>query len=267
MSELTESQAIGDWETLRCERHGRVALLVLNRPDRLNVMNVAMRDELGDCLLSLRADPEIRALVLTGAGEAFSAGGDVNDFVGRSGEQMHQLMRERSHRWFRALWDLPIPTIAAVNGIAAGGGINLALACDVLLASPVARFGQTFAKVGLIPDLGGLHVLPRSIGLHRAKAMCLTTGLIDAETAREFGLVHRVVEADELIGASIAFAANLADGPREAFAATKAALNRSFELSMEETLQMELYMQSFMFTTDDHRTRLDGFLGRKGSAR
>jgi 2-(1,2-epoxy-1,2-dihydrophenyl)acetyl-CoA isomerase len=261
--EPTEAEPLGTWETLRCERHEATALLVLDRPAQLNVMNVRMRDELALCLAQVRESPEIRALVITGAGEAFSAGGDVNDFVARDGGEMHELMRERSHKWFRALWDLPIPTVAAVNGVAAGGAINMALACDILMASPTARFGQTFGKVGLAPDLGGMHLLPRTIGLHAAKAMCFTGALMDAPTAERLGMVHRIVPADRLLPETLAFAQSLTQASRHALAATKAALNRSFELSMDETLHHELYMQSFLFSTDEHRGRLAAFLGKE----
>jgi 2-(1,2-epoxy-1,2-dihydrophenyl)acetyl-CoA isomerase len=255
-----EDVELGTWATLRCRRRGGVAVLTLNRPAKLNVMNLVMRDELRAAFDEIRATTGIRALVLTGAGQAFCAGGDVNDFVGRSIEEMHTLMREKSHRWFRALWDLPIPTIAAVNGVAAGGGTNLLLACDVVMAAQGARFGQTFMKVGLMPDLGGLFLLPRSIGLHRAKALCLTGELVTAERARELGIVHEVTSSQDLLERSVALAAKLAEGPPAAYAASKSILQRSFELSMDEVLQQELFAQSFLFSTEDHRSRLTSFL-------
>lgn len=257
--------AIGLWETLSCALVNGVATLTLNRPDRLNVMDVRMREELGACLRQLEARPEVTVVVITGAGDAFCAGGDVHDFIDRSAQEMHELMRDRSHQWFGTLWGLPKPTIAAVNGVAAGGGINLALACDFILASEHARFGETFARVGLLPDLGGLFTLPRTVGLHRAKALCMTGELIDAIRAHELGLVYEVVSAGELLAAASKLAAQLAAGPRDVFSATKAMLNRSFELSMENVLQFELYAQSFLFGTEEHRVRLADFLGLSGN--
>lgn len=256
--------ALGAWETLSCEVHDGIALLTLDRPDHLNVMNLRMRDELGAVLRQLEGSTEVDVVVVTGAGDAFCAGGDVHDFVGRTAEELHGLMRDHSHQWFGVLWDLRKPTIAAVNGVAAGGGVNLAIACDFIVASERAQFGETFARVGLMPDLGGLFMLPRTVGLHRAKALCMTGELVDARQARELGLVYSVVPHHELLGAATDLAARLAAAPREVMAATKAALNHSFELSMEATLQFELYAQSYFFGTGEHRHRLDRFLGRQG---
>jgi 2-(1,2-epoxy-1,2-dihydrophenyl)acetyl-CoA isomerase len=250
------------FETLALERDGAVGLLTLNRPGRLNTMNLAMRGELFDCLQHVRADAAIRALVITGAGDAFSAGGDVNDFVARGPEEMHLLMREKSHRWFRALWELPIPTVAAVNGVAAGGGSSVLLACDFVIASERAQIGQTFVRVGLMPDLGGLFMLPRTLGLHRAKALALTGELISAQRAQELGLVHQVTTDDALLTSAVELANRLAAGSPAAYAATKAILNRSFETSMDQVLNTELYAQSFLFSTDDHRERLAEFLNQ-----
>ena len=249
-----------DWATLRCEPHGSVAVLTLDRPEVLNTMNLTMREELYECVTEIRADRSIRAVVITGAGEAFSAGGDMNDFVGRSPEQMHQLMRERSHRWFRAVWELPLPTVAALNGVAAGGGANLVLACDLVLASDRARLGETFMRVGLMPDLAGLFMLPRTIGLHQAKALCLTAELIDAQRLKELGIAYAVVPAAALLDEAVALGGRLAELPAQAYAATKRLLNGSFEMTIDQVLAQELYAQSFLFATDDHRNLRDAFL-------
>ncbi|HEX5195365.1 MAG TPA: enoyl-CoA hydratase-related protein [Solirubrobacteraceae bacterium] len=251
-----------EWETLRCEARGAVAVLTLHRPEQLNTMDLAMRDELCACITELRGDPAIAAVVITGAGEAFSAGGDMNDFVGRSPEQMHELMSERSHRWFRALWELPIPTVAALNGVAAGGGANLVLACDFVLASERAQLGETFMKVGLMPDLAGLFMLPRTVGLHQAKALALTAELIDARRLSELGIAYAVIPAEALLDEAVALAGRLAELPARAYAATKRLLNGSFEMTIEQLLAQELYAQSFLFSTDEHRDRRDAFLGR-----
>jgi 2-(1,2-epoxy-1,2-dihydrophenyl)acetyl-CoA isomerase len=252
-----------DFETLGLEVGDGVAVMTLNRPERMNTMSVTMRKELQECFRRVRADDDARALIVTGAGDAFCAGGDVNDFAERDHEEMYVLIRELSHRWFSELWQMPKPTIAAVNGVAAGGGVNLVLACDLVVASDRARFGETFVKVGLMPDLGGAFLLPRSIGLHAAKALCLSGEVIDAERAYALGFVQQIVPPAELMAEARAIAARLAAGPAHAYAAMKAALNRSFERSMEETLSFELYAQSFLFATRDHGERRDAFLGRE----
>jgi 2-(1,2-epoxy-1,2-dihydrophenyl)acetyl-CoA isomerase len=252
------------YDTLRLEVEDAVAVVTLDRPDTLNLMTLDMRDELGDCFDHLRSRVDVRAVVVTGAGEAFSAGGDVKDFVGTSPEGMHDLMRRRSHRWFANLWSLPQPTIAAVNGIAAGGGANLVLACDLIVASERARFGETFVRLALVPDLGGAFLLPRVVGLHRAKELAFTGAVLDAEEARAMGLFTRVVPHDRLLDEAGALAAELARRPPHTISAAKALINRSFESSMDEVLQQELYAQSFLFATAAHREALDRFLGRSG---
>lgn len=250
-----------DWETLELEVADSVATVTLNRPDRLNVMNVTMRDELAECFDFLRAAvDEVRVVVLTGAGDAFCAGGDVNDFDGTPAEELHDLMRQRSHRWFQSLWSLPQPTIAAVNGIAAGGGANLMLATDIAIASTRARFGETFVRVGLMPDLGGLYLLPRLVGLRKAKELALTGMLVPAAELAELGLVNRVVPHERLYEETMALAKDLVSKPRHTLALTKMVLNRATEQSMEAVLLNELLGQSFLFSTRDQRQALDEFL-------
>lgn len=249
-----------EWETLLCEVSDEVATVTLNRPERLNAMNLTMRRELRLCFEELRYNGDVAVVVVTGAGDAFSAGGDVNDFDGASSEQLHELMGEVSHRWFEALWQLPKPTIAAVNGVAAGGGANLALACDIVMAGESARFGETFSRIGLIPDLGGLFLLVRAVGLHRAKELCLTGDVIDSQEALKLGIFNHVLPDDELPEAVAALAQKLSTGPRTAQAITKRVLNRAVEMSMEEMLLMEHLGQSFLFGTEDHIASRTAFL-------
>lgn len=251
------------FETLLLEIDAGIAAVTLNRPDTMNAMNVTMRDELGSCFEHLRYRDDVRVVTVTGAGDVFSAGGDVNDFDGQSPQTLHDLMRTKSHRWFEHLWNLPQPTIAAVNGTAAGGGANLALACDLVIASERARFGETFVRIGLLPDLGGLYLLPRIVGLHRAKKLCFTGAVLDAEEAAELGIFSEVVVHENLHKEVRLLAEDLAQRPRNTLIAIKSILNRSFESSMEETLLRELYAQSFLFGTEDHREGLDAFLGRR----
>jgi 2-(1,2-epoxy-1,2-dihydrophenyl)acetyl-CoA isomerase len=255
---------MSEFETLVVAVTDSVALVRLARPEALNTMSLTMREELATCFVELQDDADVRAIVITAEGRAFSAGGDMKEFQERTPEEMHDLMRDKSHRWFEALWRTSKPTIAAVNGVAAGGGINLALACDFIVASENATFGQTFVRVGLLPDLGGLFLLPRDVGLHRAKALCLTGDLLSAAEAHELGLVYEVVADDDLLDEALALASRLAAGSDRAYAAIKSMLNRSFELSMDEMLRYELYAQSFLFTTGAYEHRRDAFLTRSG---
>lgn len=251
------------FETLLLGFKEGVATVTLNRPEAMNAMNLTMREELGVCFEQLRFDERVRAVVITGAGEAFCAGGDVNDFNGVAAEDLHDLVRYRSHRWFQSLWNLPQPAVAAVNGTAAGGGANLALACDVVVGSSRARFGETFVRLGIIPDLGGLFILPRIIGMQRAKQLCFSGKVIDAKEAAEMGLFSELVPPEQLAERAHAIAAGFARGPTKTLAAMKAMLNRSFEHSMEDMLQQELYVQSFLFSSSDHREALEAFLTKR----
>jgi 2-(1,2-epoxy-1,2-dihydrophenyl)acetyl-CoA isomerase len=252
-----------NFETLLLDFKAGIATVTLNRPKALNAMSVTMREELGECFEQLRYDPRVRAVIITGAGKDFCVGGDVNDFNGTDHEDLHDLIRLKSHRWFSAVWNLPQPTIAAVNGTAAGGGCNLALACDYVIAAPEARIGETFVRVGLVPDLGGLFILPRIIGMQRAKQLCFSGKVLNADEALAMGLFTEVVPAPELMGRAKAIAVPLSKAPAKTMAAMKAVLNKSFEYSMDDMLQLELYVQSFMFATGDHREALDAFLHRR----
>ena len=247
------------YDTLEIARDGDVVTVTLARPEALNTMNLVMRDELGECFSWLRRS-DARVVILTGAGDAFCAGGDANDFTELDSAELHELMRDRSHVWFRRLWQLPQPVIAAVNGVAAGGGANLMLGADFAVASERARFGETFIRLGLIPDLGGAFLLPRIVGLRRAKALSLSGRVLDASEARDWGLVDEVVVPDELLPRAREIAEDLCKRPPAALAAIKSMMNRSFERSMDETLESELYVQSFIFGTDDFREAVGDFL-------
>ncbi|GAA4978646.1 enoyl-CoA hydratase [Yinghuangia aomiensis] len=252
--------------TLLLAVDGTVATVTLNRPDVGNTMNLAMRAELVSCFEWIRQNRTLKVVVVAGAGEHFCMGADARDFIGADHEALHDLMRHTSQRWFAGLWQLPQITIAAVNGVAAGGGANMVLACDFAVASEHARFGETFVRLGLIPDLGGLFLLPRIVGFQRARRMCLTGEVLGAEEAAALGLFGRVVRHDDLADTVTALAADLATRPATTVAVMKAILARSFESSMESTMLFELLGQSFMFSTQEHRAALSAFFDRHESA-
>jgi len=254
------------FETLTVEREDAVCIVTMNRPAKFNAMNLRMRQELGDCFLALGTDETLRAVVLTGAGTAFSAGGDINDFEGDP-QALHDLMSRVSHRWFRALWNLPQPVIVAVNGAAAGGGCNLALSGDLIYACEEAYFAQTFVEIGLVPDLGGVFLLPRLVGLARAKEMAMLGERISARDAAAMGLVNAVVPAGGLLDKAKDAARTIAAKSPQAIPMIKKMMNRSFESSMEAVLDQELAVQSFLFNTDANRRGVERFLTARRNAR
>jgi 2-(1,2-epoxy-1,2-dihydrophenyl)acetyl-CoA isomerase len=254
------------FRTLDVQQRDGICTVTMNRPDKLNAMNVDMRRELGDCFCALAQDAATRVIVLTGAGRAFSAGGDINDFR-QSPHELHRLMANVSHRWFRAFWNLPQPVIGAINGAAGGGGCNLALACDLIYASESAYFVNTFLDIGLMPDLGGAFMLPRLVGMARAKEMALLGERIEAQRALAMGLVNGVYAQDRLLDEVLARARRLAARSPESLCLTKRAMNRSFESSMEGVLDLELAAQSFLFNTPENRSGVERFLGSRGASR
>src|ERR671927_876368 len=186
-----------------CEGYRRITL---NRPERLNALTVEMAAVLNSALDEAAADKSCRALLLTGAGRGFCAGQDLNEIVGASPADLARLL-EHYHPLVLRLRALPIPVVCAVNGVAAGAGANLALACDIVLAARSASFVQAFAKIGLVPDCGGTWFLPRLIGMARARALALLAEPLPADTAAEWGLVWRMIEDERLLPEAEALAA------------------------------------------------------------
>jgi 2-(1,2-epoxy-1,2-dihydrophenyl)acetyl-CoA isomerase len=241
-----------------------IATLTLNRPQARNALDMTMRRELEEALTSLAGDAQVRVLVLRGAGEHFSAGGDVkfmrdNPMTAAEG----QTRVEAINRAILALARFRAPTIAMVDGAAAGAGCNLALACDVVIASDRARFGEMFARIGLIPDAGGTYFLPRRVGLARAKELVFTGDIIDAREADRIGLVNRVVPAADLERETLALARRIADGPPQVLAAAKALLDRAPGLDLESALHWEALTQGRMIAAADHREGLRAFFEKR----
>lgn len=251
-----------NFETLSVSTDDGICTVMMNRPDKLNAMNVKMRRELGDCFNAIADDTAVRVVVLTGSGTAFSSGGDINDFKGTP-EELHVLMGRLSHRWFRAMWNLPQPVLGAINGPAGGGGCNLALGCDMVYASERAYFVQTFLEIGLVPDLGGAFTLPRLIGPARAKEMALLGERIDAKTAASMGLINAVFPHDQLMGEVMRRARHIADRSTAAVSLTKRIINRACESSMESVLEDEHMAQSYLFGTEASKRGVEYFLGAR----
>src|ERR671918_655394 len=235
---------------------GGILTITLNRPDKLNALTGAMSDELLDVFTTVRDDPAVRALVVTGAGRGFCAGQDLAEFeeAYRSGERpdIRDHLVRTYHRLIPRVVETPKPVIAAVNGVAAGAGVSLAVACDLRIASEDARFTQAFVKIGLVPDSGGTWLLPRVIGYARALELSITGEVIDAETALEIGLVNRVVDGDALEDEVSGLAARLAAMPTAAIGETKALLREAALLDLDAALHAEAEAQARMGQTDDH---------------
>lgn len=239
----------------------------LNRPDKKNAMNVTMWRELNELFDEVEENGDDRALVLTGAGDGFCSGADLTDSdnaetfqAGIGGAVNHMRLVGRCAL---RLHELRTPTVAAVNGVAAGAGCNLALGCDIVIASDRARFSQIFSKRGLSIDFGGSWVLPRLIGLHRAKELAFLADIIDAAEADRIGLVNRVVPADELAATAADVARRLAALPPLQVAMTKRLLNQSFSVSMAEALEFEDTAQVMNFQSQDTAEAMLAYVQRR----
>jgi 2-(1,2-epoxy-1,2-dihydrophenyl)acetyl-CoA isomerase len=245
---------------LRVERDpDGVGRIVLDRPEAKNALTIAMRDGIIDAVREFRADPKVRAVLITGDGDAFCAGMDLSaSTVAQAGQPgfanrtTSEALRAGVQTFIRELWELDKPTIAAVNGAAVGPGAHLALACDFVMVHPRTRFIWTFAKWGLVADAGGAYLLPRLVGLPRAKAMfMLGEGAVGAE-AVEMGLAYRCVDEPEaLLPEALALTRKLAAGPTRSLGLTKRLLNASFETDLSDSLELEGYFQSLATTSPD----------------
>ncbi len=254
-----------DLETLIVERRDGVVTVTMNRPARKNAANGTMWRELLATFEEVAADRHDRVMVLTGAGDAFCSGADLGnpaDVAGRPGDHSLTQMRALGDVALR-LHRLAKPTIAKVGGVAAGAGMGLALGCDLVVASEVARFSQIFARRGLSVDFGASWLLPRLIGLHRAKELAFFADILDAHEAEAFGLVNRVVPAAELDAFVDDWADRLAAGPPLALSMTKTMLNSSLVLSMDQALEEEARSQAVNFATADTAEAMVAFMEKR----
>jgi 2-(1,2-epoxy-1,2-dihydrophenyl)acetyl-CoA isomerase len=252
------------YSTLLLDRRGPIATITLHRPDARNALDIVMRRELVTALDEIEADPDARVVVLTGAGGHFCAGGDV------------KLMREHRHtaaegrarvellnRMVMRLVDFPRPTIAMVDGFAVGAGCNLALCCDLIVASDRARFGELFWKIGLVPDGGGTWLLSRAVGLARAKELIFTAEVFGAAEAHAMGLVNHVVPVAELETTTRVLAEKIAGGPPAVLRMAKHMLNRAASSNLPAALDLEAYSQGIAISSEDHQEGLQAFFDKR----
>jgi 2-(1,2-epoxy-1,2-dihydrophenyl)acetyl-CoA isomerase len=245
-----------------------VALLTLNRPDRLNAMSRPMLDALLEALPRLAEDPAVGVLVLTGAGRGFCAGGDVkamaegNELGGQTMEERAQALRSRmeTSRW---LHEMPKPTIAMMRGPAAGAGLSLAMACDLRIASDTVKLGTAFARVGYSGDFGGSYYLTQLVGTAKARELYFTADLLDAQQALGLGLVNRVVADARLEEETMALASRLARGPRVAYRYMKRNMNAAETASLKDMLDLEAWNHTRTGMTEDHREAARAFVEKR----
>ena len=244
------------------ERRGAVSLLTINRPDKRNALNGPLRCALLGALDAAARDTGVRAIVLTGAGDkAFVAGADIAEFEGRSPVDQYRVMKQPTV--FDAVERSSKPVIAAINGFCLGGGMELALACDIRIASTSARFGQPEVNLGIIPGGGGTQRLPRIVGLGAASRMILTGDLIDAAEALRLRLVEEVVAPDTLVARAMAIAETIAAKSPVAVSAAKEATRASLSLSLEEGLKLERALFQVCFASEDKAEGVRAFLDKR----
>jgi 2-(1,2-epoxy-1,2-dihydrophenyl)acetyl-CoA isomerase len=251
-----------DYETIAFKLEGGVARLTLNRPDRLNSFTLQMHEEVADALANLG---DARTLVLTGAGRGFCAGQDLNDRAVAPGQQVDlgESVELRYNPLIRKLASLPMPVIARVNGVAAGAGANIALACDIVIAAKSAKFIQSFAAIGLIPDSGGTWVLPRLVGQARALGLALTGEPLPAEKAADWGLIWKAVEDEQLDVEVDALAARFAAGPTKGLARIKKMIRESWSHDLDAELDRQRDAMRDLGYSDDYREGVAAFMEKR----
>ena len=253
------------FETLRLDRQGRVAIITINRPDKLNALNIKTREEGAALLDQLREDDSVGVVVFTGAGEkAFVAGADIAEFAGRTAVTQREVMTSRS--LFTAIDTFPKPVIAMINGYCLGGGCELALACDIRIASQNASFGQPEIKLGIIPGGGGTQRLTRLVGEGKAMELILTGEIIDAQTAFAIGLVNQVVPADQLQEKTLAMANRIAEKGPIALQLAKEAVKLASKSNLDEGLRREVDLFALCFSTEDKNEGVSAFLEKRKPA-
>ncbi|MEW6275076.1 MAG: enoyl-CoA hydratase [Bacillota bacterium] len=251
-----------EFKTIQLERDKEIGVVYLNQPETRNALSMEMQEELRIALEGLARDGAVKAIVISGRGTAFCAGGDLRTMGDSKPFQGRQRMQS-VHRLVLALRNLEKPVLAAVNGPAFGAGWSLAMACDFVIASEKARFSLAFVKVGLIPDCGCLYLLPRVIGLPKAKELMMTGRVVEAAEASALGLVNKVVPPEQLLPEALTLARELAQGPPLALGLLKSIVNRAFETDFLTLLEEEALAQDLCLQTEDHREGVRAFFEKR----
>ncbi len=249
------------YQTILVETRGRVGLITLNRPKQLNALNDALMDELGTALLAFDGDDDIGAIVITGSDKAFAAGADIGAMAKWSYMDVHR--SEYITRNWETIRKVRKPVIAAVAGFALGGGCELAMMCDIVIAADTARFGQPEIKLGVIPGAGGTQRLPRAVSKAKAMDLCLTARMMDAQEAERAGLVSRVVPADRLLDEALAAALTIAGFSLPSVILAKESINRAYEVPLAEGILFERRVFHSLFATEDQKEGMDAFMAKR----
>jgi enoyl-CoA hydratase len=253
---------MASYETLLIERRGRVAVITINRPDKMNALNIQTRQEGAAALDELREDDEVRVVVITGAGpKAFIAGADISEFAGRTAVTQREVMLGRS--LFTAVDGFPKPVIAMINGYCFGGGCELAMACDLRVASETASFGQPEINLGIIPGGGGTQRLTRLVGETKAMELILTGDRVDAQTAFQLGLVNLVVPAADLEAKTMELANRIAEKSPVALRMAKEAVKTASRANLDEGVRREIDLFAICFSSEDKDEGVKAFLEKR----
>lgn len=253
-----------EYQNMLWEQQDGVGIITLNRPDALNALNHQHLVELNHAVERAKYDPDVRSLVITGAGRGFCAGADVKEWgSGASDDKPAAGWIDLAHALIRGIYRLPKPVVAAVNGVAVGAGCDIALAADLRVASTAARFGQAYVRVGYCPDAGGSFLLPRLVGEARAMEMIYTGRIIEADEADRIGLLNALVEPEELMSAATELAGRLAKGPTVAIGLAKQNIRRNATLSIEDALLNERRSGEICGKTEDAKEGLAATLERR----
>lgn len=241
-----------------------IATFTINRPDSRNALSMELREDFKDLVAEVRGNDDVRALIITGAGGIFCAGGDTKAMAAGIGKADKLRARVLDiHIWFEVLYNLDCPTICAVDGPAYGGGMSLALVADFIIATPRAQFCSVFGRIGLIPDMAMLYTLPRIVGAQRAKELMYTARAFSGAEAKELGIVMDVYEPEDLMDQARALAARLAVGSKVAQAATKALVNQSLHQDYRSMAEMEASAQAVCFDSDYHADAIARFASKQ----
>jgi 2-(1,2-epoxy-1,2-dihydrophenyl)acetyl-CoA isomerase len=251
-----------DYEHIIVDKINSTCILRMNRPEVRNALTLEMRRELLHALEQIEDDPEVSCIILTGEGKAFSAGGDLQALKEMSPMKGRKRLQE-GHKLLFKMLEIEKPIIASVNGAAAGAGCNLALVCDLIIASDQAIFIQSFANVGLLPDLGGIHFLPMLVGPHRAKELMFFGDRISAHEAYQLGMVNQVVPADELMNTAFSMAEKLSRKAPFSIGLTKKLMNQHLHSKLRLLLEMEASVQDICFQTEDFQEGISAFFQKR----
>ena len=248
---------------IQFEKIGAIGKITLNRPDKYNAFVRGMALELQKKLDECRSDETIRCIIISGSGKAFCAGQDLKEATDPNGPTIEEIVQQHYNPIIKKIREIEIPVIAAVNGVAAGAGANVALACDIVVAAKSASFIQAFSKIGLIPDSGGTYFLPRLIGIQKAAALMMTGEAVSAEKAEALGMIYAVYEDSEFETSAMKLADTISSMPTKGLGYTKKLLSQTFNNSLEDQLSLEAETQALSASSKDHQEGIKAFMEKR----